>query len=403
MTAKISKYGEDFLKLALRIDKHNKGFVDFYIGPESIRQIVVNESITAPNKLLNDAKTLIKQLGNQGYDKIRERYLFKTLTAMKTSVELLLGYEIPFSELILRLHDAKIQPINDSELYKLKEDIDKANEGSGTLEARMKELRIRRTIPGKYVHKLLSRALEIVKNKTKELFIDLLPKEEQLTLKLVEQNNDEFNWSYYEWYLGNYCSRIEVNPNFNMYWTSFLSGSAHEGYPGHHTEFVLKEYFLYRELSQFEHSILLLNSPKLIISEGIAEFAINVLFNYREQAEIGLNEFCPNKLQEDSLEKLAYQNSVRRRGSYIMFNLGYYAHIEKWSEDKLFRYTDTFEIYSEKDIKNRIKILDDPVLSTTPFSYYTGSKLIMDKYGEFPPIKKFEELLTKPILPSDLF
>jgi len=72
-----------------------------------------------------------------------------------------------------------------------------------------------------------------------------------------------------------------------------------------------------------------------------------------------------------------------------MFNLGYYAHVEKWSEDKLFRYADTFEIYSEKDIKNRIKILDDPVLSTTPFSYYTGSKLIMDRYGEFPPVKKF--------------
>lgn len=76
MTKKISEYGEDFLKLALRIDKHNKGYVDFYIGPEYILQIVASESITAPIKLLNDANTLIKQLGNQGYDKGRERYLF---------------------------------------------------------------------------------------------------------------------------------------------------------------------------------------------------------------------------------------------------------------------------------------------------------------------------------------
>ncbi|MFX1455409.1 MAG: hypothetical protein ACFFDB_08555 [Promethearchaeota archaeon] len=340
-------------------------------------------------------------MDNQGYDKKRERYLLKILTAMKTTVELLLGYDIPFMELFFRLHDVKIQPISDSELYKLKEDFDNAYDGSGNLEARMKELRIRRKIPGKYVYNLLSRALDIVKKKTIEIFPDLLPKEEQITLELVEQDNDEFNWSYYEKYVGNNCSRFEVNPNFNMYWTSFLTASAHEGYPGHHTEFVLKER-LYKEFSHFEHSILLLNSPKLIISEGIAELAINVIFNYREQAEISFNEFCPNKLQEDSLDKLTYQNSIRRRLNYFTFNIGYYANIERWSKENLFRYVNAFEIYSEKDIKNRMKMFDDPVLSLTPLSYYTGSKLIRDKYGEFPHFQKFEELLRKPILPSDL-
>ncbi|MHA1986182.1 MAG: hypothetical protein ACW98D_06045 [Promethearchaeota archaeon] len=401
MTSKISEYGEEFLKLALRIDKHNKGYVDFYIGPEYLRQIVDNESSTSPNKLLNDANTLIKQLGNKGYDKDRERYLIKTLTAMKTMVEVLKGYDIPFSELIYRLHDIKIKPINDSELYQLKQDFDKAYEGSGTLEARMEELRIRRTIPGKYVYKFLIRALNIVKNKTEEIFTDLLAQEEQITIKLIKQNNNEILWSYYVSYLGNYCSRIEVNPNYNMYWTSLLPTSAHEGYPGHHTEFILKE-LLYQKLDQFEHSILILNSPKLIISEGIAELAINVLFNYREQAEIGLNEFCPNRLQEDSLEKLTYQNSVRRKVSYFIFNLGYYAHVEKWREDKLFRYAKSFEIFSEKNIKNRIKALDDPVLSIMTFPYYIGSKLIIDKYGEFPQAQEFEDLLRNPILPSDL-
>ncbi|MFW9825680.1 MAG: hypothetical protein ACFFE4_22250 [Candidatus Thorarchaeota archaeon] len=401
MTIEISEYGKDFLKLALRIDKHNKGYVDYYIGPEDIRQIVAGESKVSPNKLLNDANRLINQLDNQGYDKGRERYILKTLTSMKTMVELLLGYDIPFSELMFKLHDLEIQPIDDSELFKLKEDIDNAFEGSGTLETRMKELRIRREIPGKCVFKLFGRALDIVKIKTKELFTDLIPEEEHVILKLVDQTKDEFNWSYYEKYLGNYCSRIEVNPNYNMYWTSFLYGSAHEGYPGHHTEFVLKE-LLYQTLSQFEHSLLLYNSPKIIISEGIGVLALNMLFNYREQAEIGLNEFCPNRSREDSLDRLTYQNSIRRRVNYIIFNLGYYAHVEKWSKEKLFQYANSFELFSEEVIKNRIKILDDPVLSTKAFSYYSGSKLIVDKYGEFPRIQTFKELLRKPILPSDL-
>ena len=37
---KISKFGEDFLLLALRIGKHINGYVDFYIGPKNLKKIV---------------------------------------------------------------------------------------------------------------------------------------------------------------------------------------------------------------------------------------------------------------------------------------------------------------------------------------------------------------------------
>ncbi len=43
---KITNFEEEFLPLPLRIDKHIKGYVDFYYGHEKIRQIVDNESDT---------------------------------------------------------------------------------------------------------------------------------------------------------------------------------------------------------------------------------------------------------------------------------------------------------------------------------------------------------------------
>ncbi|GAH60901.1 unnamed protein product, partial [marine sediment metagenome] len=98
---KISKFGILFLLLALRIDKHIKGYVDFYFGPKNLRKIVNNEDTTSPKKLLLDAKTLLKQLGSQGYDKERERYLEKMLIAMRTSIEILNGIEIPIKEQFL--------------------------------------------------------------------------------------------------------------------------------------------------------------------------------------------------------------------------------------------------------------------------------------------------------------
>ena len=401
--AKLSKFGEDFLLLALRIDKHIKGYVDFYYGPEKLRQIVDHESLTAPNTLVHDSNNLLKQLGAQDFDKERIRYIEKLLIAMKTSIEILIGSEISIKDQILRLYDISLQPVNESKLYGIKEEFNKAYEGSGSLEERMKELRIRRKVSKSDVFELFKKALQIVKNRTNELYTNFLPKNETIIIDLLgKKKENEVKWSYYNWYLGNFTSRIEVNPNYNMYWSSLLSTAAHEGYPGHHMEFILKEQCLYRKLFQFEHSILLLNSPKIIISEGIASLAVNVLFSYRDQAEISFKEFCPNKLKEDSLDARIKQYSVKRKIDLFLYNLAFHALIDEWSKKQLFRYATSFEIFSKEDIDNRIKFLNNPVHSTTAFSYFIGSNLIIDKYSEFPSIDNFFDLLTKPVLPSDL-
>ena len=282
----------------------------------------------------------------------------------------------------------------------------------------MNNLRRQRTILGPQVLNLFKKAIKIVKSETKEIFLDLLPQDEAISINLVKNECyinknlyrcpdrdrifENIKWAYYNWYKGNYCSQIDVNPDFNLYWTSFLSSAAHEGYPGHHTEFCIKEKRLYGELNQFEHSILLLNSPKLILSEGIAELAINMLFSYRDQAEVGLKEFCPNPKIEDSLDLLELQNKIKEKWHLFSYNLAYHALIDRWIENKLTKYARNHEIFSEKTIRNQIKMVSDPVHSTTIFSYHLGSKLIINKYSEFPTIKKFKNLLTKPILPSEL-
>ena len=117
--AKLSKFGKDFLLLALRINKHIKGYVDFYIGPEKIRQIVEIETKLSPNVLLNDSIGLIQQLGAQGFNKERERYLEKLLTAMKTTVESLIGIEISIEDQFLRLYDVALEPVKESEFESL--------------------------------------------------------------------------------------------------------------------------------------------------------------------------------------------------------------------------------------------------------------------------------------------
>jgi len=368
---KLSKFGEDFLLLVLRIDKHIKGYVDFYFGPEKLRQIVDNESLTAPNKLLKDSITLIQQLEAQGYNKGRERYLEKLLTAMKTSIEVLKGSDISIKDLFIKLYDVDLQPAKEAELDNLKEEFEDAYRGSGSLEERMNKLRITRKIPESKVFKFFKRAVDITEKQTKELFIDLLPKDERIIIDVVKNNNssEKVKWSCYNWYLGKYVSRIEVNPKYQMYWTAFLTYSSHEAYPGHHTEFAIKEERLYRELNQFEHSVLILHSPKLVISEGIAKKAISILFSNQEVVEIGLNEFCSDPLKEASLEELELQDIVKAKIPLFWYNFAYHALVDRYDEKELMRYGKNLEIFSDEDLITGIERMSNPAHSNNSFMY----------------------------------
>jgi hypothetical protein len=274
--------------------------------------------------------------------------------------------------------------------------------GSGTLEKKMKRLSVLRRVQKTKIIKLFEEALKITKEKTKEIFDELLPEGEIVNINLVDDNEQDLKWSYYEWYQGNFKSQLDINPNYQIYWTSFLSVAAHEGYPGHHTEFVAKEKNLYQELNQFEQSILLVHSPRLIISEGIADTAINILFNYRDQAEISLQKLCPNVLEEDTIDALTAQNKVRGKMTQFLYNFAYHALMDNWSEEELIKYGKNFEIYNIENLYNQLKMISNPVYSKNAFMYNIGQNLILNKYSGFPTAKQFQDLLVNPTLPSDL-
>jgi len=351
---------------------------------------------------LIDSDNLLNKLDLQSCDIKRERYLEKFISAMRTSIELLNGIEISIKDQFLKLYDVALQPANESELKNLKSEYDEAYEGPGSLEERLDYLRMTRKVPEANVFTLFKKALNIVRKQTNKLFTNLLLEEEHISIDLVEKTNDEIKWSYYNWYLGNYHSRIEVNPKYAMYWTSFLSAASHEGYPGHHTEFVLNEKKLFRELNQFEHSILILHSPKMIISEGIANLANSMLYSNRESAEIGLREFCLGVSKEASLEKIILQDKLKTKIPIFWYNFAYHAVVDKYSEEELIQYGKNVELFNEEVLKMELKRLSTPAYSRNAFLYNLGTNVIRHKYGKTPSVKEFQNLLVNPTLPSDL-
>jgi len=187
-----------------------------------------------------------------------------------------------------------------------------------------------------------------------------------------------------------------------MYWTSLLSAASHEGYPGHHTEFILNEKKLFHELNQFEHSILILHSPKMIISEGIANLANSMLYSNKESAEICLREFCSDVSKEASLEKIILQDKVKVKIPIFWYNFAYHAVVDKYSEEELIQYGKDIQLFNYKVLKMELKRLSNPAYSKNAFLYNLGTNVLRQKYGKIPSIKEFQNLLVSPTLPSDL-
>jgi hypothetical protein len=393
----LDEFGKNYLLLGLRIGKLIEGYVESYYGPPELKEIVDREQPSSPKNLLSICNSLLQDLPNQGFADIRIKFLNKMLVAMETSLNVANGKDIPFLEQVNRFYDIKPELVDDSIFYKAAEKLDEFYSGSGSLSDRINALEKQRAIPVERIEETCIRAFEIVQTKTKDLFPDLLPNSEEISVKIVKKQY----YSAEAIYLGNFISQIKINTDIPIDWTIILILASHEGYPGHHTEFAVKEKSLYLEEQQFEQCLVTFQVPKLVISEGIAETAIDVLFSPKETVTIGLEEICPNPETEYHLDALIA--SFNAEGAYAAMKnyLAFHAHVDSWSDEKLLKYGLNFGIFSENIINSLLKFIHHPIGSTYALSYHIGKMLVKKKYGERPTPTDFKQLLTCQFLPSD--
>ena len=87
---------------------------------------------------------------------------------------------------------------------------------------------------------------------------------------IVEEVHDEPWWAF-NYYLGHRRSRVVVNSDTLTTPSDIVTLAAHEVYPGHHTERVVKEQRLVDDRGWLEETLLLIPTPQSVMCEGIAE------------------------------------------------------------------------------------------------------------------------------------
>ncbi|MCI0399205.1 MAG: hypothetical protein L0332_06570 [Chloroflexi bacterium] len=392
---KLDNFGRDFLRLTLEIEKQLPGYMDAYLGPEALKAAVEAEAAKPVAALVNDLAALRERIPTE--DPQRYAYLRTHLRAVGGVLELLGDEQPSYSREVEMLFDVTPRPVPEERFTAAHRILDNHLPGKGGLRERnqarrqMFELEAAKLMP----------LLELAREETRRRTVDLvaLPAGEDIELRLTRDQH----WSAYNWYLGNGHSLVEFNTDIPVFALDILNTMAHEAYPGHHTEAVLKERRFLIEAGYGEVASFLLLSPAAVIAEGIATTALEVIFPGAEAYEWNEQVLLPaiGKAGVESAAQMKAIEDAERDLRYVATNAAYYYHTGRFSQEEAIEYLESYELSSRQRAEQGFNFFTQPPYRAYTFTYTTGYDLITAASGE-DKRTLFRRLLTELWTPSAL-
>jgi len=392
------KNAKSFVELALSIDKHFPGYVDAYFGPEDIREIVDAKGKIQLEELSSTLDQIIDSTHQDAIlTKERREYLSAELKAMHTTLRILKGEEIGIVEESQGLYGLIPIWTEESVFDEAHQNLEYLLPGSGSLAERMESFREKTIVPKESLKSIVRNIADDFRSRTMEAIA--LPEDETLEFSFVQDKP----WRAYNWYLGNCSSRIDININLPWYAGGLPKIIAHETYPGHHTEHSVKEKELYREGGYLEHSIHPINTPKAVVSEGIAENALGIIATPEEIAQIMQSILDQVGLKDVDGIQIYQINKARRPLKKVDINQVLLLHGEGASDEEVINYGMRYSLINEQLSRKWLEFLKDPLWRSYATIYTMGYELVQDfiSIGE-DKAERFIRLIREPMTTSQL-
>ena len=273
----LNDLAEEYVRLALAIDRSDPGFVDAYCGPAAWRDQAAAGDPVPPAELATRTDRLRTALADQDTLLPRVRFLTAQVRAFATRLRLLQGETLPFTEEVSGLYDHIPRWYPEEALAETHRRLEAVLPGRGTLGPRLRAWEQRFVVAREQILPLFETAAAVCRERTRDFLP--LPEQEGVELALVSEKP----WGAYNWYQGGGRSRIEINTDLPRRADDVLHYVAHEAYPGHHTELTIKEQVLARGEGLVEYFVYPLYTPQSFIAEGGADLGIELLFDPAEE------------------------------------------------------------------------------------------------------------------------
>lgn len=395
---KLDLFSTDYLRLVLEIHAHHiDGYVDAYYGPEALKTEVETSPAKTSAELLDAVADLQARI--PATDPARQAYLTAGLRGIECTVRMLNGEAIDYLDEVYRIYDIRPELVDEARFTEAHKELDHAlpvGKQGDSLAVRLEAWRKAFEVETDQALPLLD--LARVETRRRALAITDLPDDESVEISLVKGQP----WSAYNWYLGNGRSLIEFNTDMPLQATALIGTFAHEGYPGHHTEHLLKEKALYREKGYAEQAAMLLHSPAAVIAEGIATIALEMIFPEGDHHEWNVERLLPAAkiaTTPDMPEQLRRISNAGGDLRYVTGNAAILYHTGKLDREQTIDHIRTYGLVTPERAAKSFSFLSHPLYRSYIFTYSVGYDLIK---ATADPKQTFRRLLTQQLLPSHL-
>jgi hypothetical protein len=373
---------ERYVELCLRLRRHDEGLVDAYIGPADVAQRIEAEPLVEPEKLAAEARSLAEA---------DNPYVGAQARGLEVLARKLAGEEIGYAEEVQGCYGLRPKRVPEERFEEAHRELDAILPSGGTLAERHTRWRERWVVPEEKVPAVLQALNDRLRERTKELIG--LPEGESTELELVTGEH----WTAYNYYLGGLKSRVAVNTDVPVNAVNVGGLVAHELYPGHHTERAWKEQLLYLGRGLLEESVVMYGTPESVISEGIAELAIEMVVDDQDA-------FVGEVLDEWGIEydaaTAARVRKAREPLERVVNNAALLLHEDGASPEDAKAYIERWWLATETRATQMVDFVLDPIGRAYITTYTDGYDVCRDWVAGDPA--RFKRLVTEQLSPADL-
>src|SRR3954470_23874701 len=381
--------------LGLRFDRLEPGFVDAYTGDPRLRAQVLDEPAPTPHQLRDQARALLGELDSASLPHPRTAYLRGQLTGLECTARKLGGEPVGFIEEVQSYFQVQVTLGDPAEYAAAHAELDRLLPGSGTLAERYAVHRRREECPPAKLETAVRALSSALRDRVRGQYG--LPEVETVHYEVVTDKP----WSGFNYYEGDYRSRVAINADLPHRLGQLPHLVAHEAYPGHHTEHCRKERGLVERNQHLEHTVFLVNTPECLMAEGLADLGVEAAIGdgwgpgaAEILGDLGLR--LDGHLAERISGAAAPLNRVRPDAAILLHDRGA-------DPDEVIAYLQRWSLVSHERATQQLRFLTHPLWRAYISTYVEGYDLLSHWLNDRPADQAVEDrflrLLDEPLTP----
>lgn len=401
----IANISDAYIRLTLEAGTHEAEYVDAYYGPPAL-QSAAKASPRSLAELVAEARALTAAIDaalpamKSEPERRRARALRGMLVAADTRLQMLQGRKFSFND------EAKGQFATVPDLQPLAHydgilaGLETLIPGTGPLALRVDAFNERFVIPKDRLQPVFDAAIAECKRRTAQHIN--LPVGETFVMEFVTGKP----WSGYNYYKGNYNSLIQINTDLPIRISRAVDLGCHEGYPGHHVLNLMVEERLARKNGWKEYEVNPLYSPTSVLSEGSANYGIDLAFPAKERLAFERDVLYPLAgLDPSTAESYWKMQQMTEALSGARLTIAKMYLDGEVTRAQALELTQKYLLLSPARAEQSVKFTDH--YRSYVINYGWGKDLVRDYIERGNPDsaerwRRMEKILSEPTQPSDL-